>query len=162
MLRLSAAVLLVLGLIHCADAPIHAREFEELCVAKKNLNAELAVLKDSVGEVWDRINLLLENNFSDQMTPAEKNNMTQVRNASLIRMFASYETMDDGLKAAVDDAEGVDKTIAKRIFLLKLKLRDLESREMRLAEKIMEEEGAAALQRYEDMYARNTKQLPGD
>lgn len=102
--------------------------FEE----EKELRCSLAAMKDSISMQWDQINLLLENNMPAEMPGEERANMLKVRNANLIRMFQSFEQMDEGVKVALQATEQMDQEMAQSITAMKKTINDIETQKMKL------------------------------
>lgn len=89
-------------------------------------------MKDSISMQWDQINLLLENNMPAEMPGEERANMLKVRNANLIRMFQSFEQMDEGVKVALQATEQMDQEMAQSITAMKKTINDIETQKMKL------------------------------
>ncbi|MCB0537905.1 MAG: hypothetical protein KDE33_10320 [Bacteroidetes bacterium] len=117
---------------------------------EKELSCQLASMKDSITLEWDNINGLLEENLPADMPLEEKNNMLKVRNASLIRMFQSFDEVDEEVKKALDKTEKVDMEMSKRITALKREVQKIESEKMMLFQKINETMGAEEVARFKD------------
>lgn len=118
---------------------------------EKQLNCQLISMKDSITSEWDNINLLLENNLPENMPIDEKNNMLKVRNANLIRMFQSFETVDEGVKMALNKTEQLDMEMTKRITGLKQEMQKIESEKMALFQKINEAGGTDQVARLKEI-----------
>lgn len=93
-------------------------------------------MKDSITTEWDNINYLLEENLPAEMPSEEKTNMLKVRNASLIRMFQSFDDVDEGVKMALAKTEQLDIEMTKRITVLKKEVQKIESEKIALFQKI--------------------------
>lgn len=118
-----------------------ATELRELFHKEKQLNCLLGAMKDSITTEWDTINRLLEREMPPDMPADEKNNMLRVRNANLIRMFESFDEMEEEVKIALKKTEQFDVEMSRRITALKKDLHDIESRKMSLFQQIKQEEG---------------------
>jgi hypothetical protein len=145
-------LLLLPVVLGCADKPKHEATLLELFQKEKKLSCQLSSMKDSITTKWDNINHLLEENLPAEMPAEEKTNMLKVRNASLIRMFQSYDDVDEGVKMALDKTEQLDLEMAKRIAALKKEVEKIESEKMMLLQKITEASGADEVARFNDLH----------
>lgn len=91
----------------------------KLSEKEKELNCQLASMKNSITREWDNINNLLEASLPEEMPEDERNNILAVRNANLIRMFQSFENIDDSIKMALKITEQKDMEMSKRLQALK-------------------------------------------
>ena len=89
----------------------------------KNLNCQLAAMKDSITTEWDNINYLLERNLPAEMPSEEKTNMLKVRNASLYPNVPIFDDVDEGVKMVLAKTEQLDIEMTKRITVFRKKKR---------------------------------------
>ena len=147
-----------LFMIGCAEKPNHQAVLMKIFLQEKEIHCELASLKDSITHEWDEMNALLEKNLSSNMPAEEKNNMLKVRNAGLIRMFESFDEVDEAVKRALSEVEQKDREITARIVDLKKKSQKIESQKMALFEIMSQLEGEEAVRNYKEMYGRSLKE----
>ncbi|MEZ4980482.1 MAG: hypothetical protein R2769_02630 [Saprospiraceae bacterium] len=114
-------------------------KMEVLFQKEKQALCHLTTLKEKITTVWDRIAQLLEEQLPEEMPEDEKSNMIAVRNANLIRMFQSYDSLEADLKDSIQKAEAIDLEIMKTINEQKKILEEVELEKMRLMEKLPEE-----------------------
>ncbi|MGH1433555.1 MAG: hypothetical protein ACRBG0_03750 [Lewinella sp.] len=107
-------------------------------------------MKDSISTEWDNINNLLETSLPQEMPQEERMNMLKVRNANLIRMFQSFDGLDEAVKVALMKTEEMDKEMTKRITSLKKEANEIESQKRALFEKISQSVGAEEVARIKD------------
>lgn len=144
--------LLLFAVLGCTSKPKLEATLLELFQKEKVLNCQLASMKDSITTEWDSINHLLEENLPAEMPAEEKANMLKVRNANLIRMFQSYDAVDEGVKMALDKTEQLDMEMTQRITALKKEVQKIESEKMMLLQKINEASGADEVARFNDLH----------
>ncbi|MCB9339026.1 MAG: hypothetical protein H6577_12925 [Lewinellaceae bacterium] len=144
--------LLLFAVFGCENKPNEEAALLELFQKEKALNCQLASMKDSITTEWDNINHLLQKNLPTDMPAEEKTNMLKVRNASLIRMFQSFDDVDEGVKMALDKTEQLDMEMTKRITVLKKEAQKIESEKIVLFQKINEASGADEVSRFKDLH----------
>ncbi|MCB9316484.1 MAG: hypothetical protein H6569_10125 [Lewinellaceae bacterium] len=107
-------VLVLLG--GCSQTGTFETELMQLGYQEKTILCTLEVLHSRISNEWDGINALLEANLPPDMPKEEKFNMLNVRNANLIRMFESFQTIDPEIKQALDTVEQADVDMRKEIL----------------------------------------------
>jgi hypothetical protein len=126
-------------------------KMEALIQKEKEVHCHLTTLKEKITRVWDNIAQLLDENLPEEMPADEKSNMIAVRNANLIRMFQSYESLDTELKDSIQKAESIDLEIMKTINEQKKILEEVGMEKMRLMEELPEEKRTEFTQKLEKM-----------
>lgn len=146
-------ILLPLALLiaGCHNANHNEEALLALFQKEKDLHCQLAVMKDSIRMEWDHVSEMLDENLPEDMPEEEKNNMLKVRNASLIRMFQSYDDVDDQVKMALDKTEMLDRDMSQRINLVRQELQKTETETMQLFQKIGESKSSDELARLKDI-----------
>lgn len=139
------------GIIGCDKTSHEEVDLLQLFAKEKELNCELASMKDRITKEWDNINFLLKENLAPDMPEEEKANMLKVRNANLIRMFQSFNDMDEELKMALKETEEIDLEMTKRINVLKKESNEIESQKMILFQIINEKKGSEEVARLKDV-----------
>lgn len=134
--------------ISCSNQKDYEQQLTNVFEQEKSIQCELASMKDSIGQKWDAINALLEKNLPAKMPVAEKSNMLRVRNANLIRMFESFDSMPEAIKLALDEVENEDIKMSERINALKKEAQAIESQKLALFEEIGNSEGEQAVLEY--------------
>jgi uncharacterized small protein (DUF1192 family) len=109
-------------------------------------------MKDSISTEWDHINQLLESGLPADTPEEEKKNMLKVRNAGLIRMFQSYDGMEEEVKVALEQTEQLDMEMSKRITALKKEIQRIESQRIELFQKVEQKEGPQKVDHYRAVY----------
>ncbi len=137
----------LIGLFGCDKQPSDEAILLELFQKEKELNCSLSSMKDSISTEWDNINTLLTNTLPPDMPQQERANMLKVRNANLIRMFQSFDDLDETVKMALRKTEEMDQKMTKRITSLKQESNKIESQKIALFEKINQTAGAAEVTR---------------
>jgi len=145
-------LILLFAVSGCENKPNEEAVLLELFHKEKKLSCQLASMKDSIITEWDNINHLLEENLPADMPTEEKTNMLKVRNASLIRMFQSFDDVDEEMKMALNKTEQLDMKMTKRITVLKKEVQKIESEKIALFQKINEASGAEELARFKNIH----------
>ncbi|GLR17469.1 hypothetical protein GCM10007940_20840 [Portibacter lacus] len=125
--------------MNCTQSEAPYNEFHQLINQEKELLCLLESMKDSINNDWAQINILLNEQVPEDMPAEEKNNMLKVRNADLIRMFESYQSMSDDIKEKLTETEKRDQEMGAQIINLKKELKRIESERMIFFEKSVEE-----------------------
>lgn len=146
------ALLLYFAVSSCSKIPKEKTALLDLFQQEKSLNCQLASMKDSITVEWNNINLLLEDSIPTDMPEEEKNNMLKVRNANLIRMFQSFDNLDERVKMALNKTEQLDMEMTKRITAIKREFQQIESQKMKFLEKINRREGANEVARLKEIH----------
>jgi hypothetical protein len=149
LLKSVACFLLIslIGIFGCEKQPSDEAILLELFQKEKALNCRLSSMKDSISTAWDDINHLLTNALPPDMPEQERANMLKVRNANLIRMFQSFDDIDESVKMALSKTEEMDQEMTKRITSLKQEANKIESQKIALFEKINQTAGAEEVTR---------------
>ncbi len=133
--------LLVVGVSACSQPMDETKALAELSQQELLLNCRLSGIRDSISGQWDQVNQMLDEKLPPDMPAKEKANMLKVRNANLIRMFQSYEGLDQELKSTLEFTENMDLDLTRQITALKQELEVLEIRKMVVFEQIYKEKG---------------------
>ena len=91
----------------------------------REIECEMEKLEMQAETMWDKTNLALEKALPEDIEDYEKSNMLKVRNADLIRMFETYESLDDPIKAKVDLTEKMDFAMADSMRILQQNQKNL-------------------------------------
>ncbi len=137
----------LIGIFSCEKSSSDKAVLMELFQKEKDLNCNLSLMKDSITMEWDNINNLLEKTLPDDMPQEERANMLKVRNASLIRMFQSFDDTDETVKMALNKTERIDQEMTKRITSLKKEANQIELQKIALFEKINQTKGVEEVAR---------------
>lgn len=108
------------------------KKLAELIDLEMSLRCTMDSIRMAVKEEWDLVNQKLDAGVPADMPEEEKRNMLKVRNAPLIRMFESYETLDSEIRMAVDKAEEMDRFMAGRISEINRQVRNLEDQRFKI------------------------------
>lgn len=114
-------------------------ELENLFIQEKRLFCKLESMKDMIHSRWDNMNNVLEANFPSEMPQKERENMLSSRNASLIRMFDSYDHMDESVHQSLDDLENYDMSMSRTIVAIKDSINQLATQRMDYYKKLAED-----------------------
>ncbi len=133
--------LAAIGLAACSSSSDQTEAMQALHQQETVLQCRLHAIKDSITGQWDEVNQLLTEKLPSDIPAEEKANMLKVRNANLIRMFQSYNDLDQELKSTLDQTEQLDQEMTQQITALKQELQELELRKMAFFEKIYKEKG---------------------
>ena len=136
----------------CTEKTDQGSELKRLFKEEKAIRCELQSMKAGISREWDHTVARLEASLPENMPQEEKNNMLRVRNAGLIRMFESFETVDDGVKQMLAETEKKDAAMAERVAVIKKELMKIDSQKMALFEKISHKKGEEALSSYQAIY----------
>lgn len=140
-------IYLLFGWFGCTHQMHEEAAIIEISYKEKKLNCQLASMKDSITKEWDNINDILEKNLPEEMPEQEKINMIKVRNANLIRMFQSFDYLDESVKLTLDETEQRDVAMTKRINRLKGDIQEIEIQKMELFSIINEKFGSEEVAR---------------
>lgn len=140
--------------VGCENSPTDEALLLTLFQQEKALKCELSLMKDSIVTEWDNINALLKSVLPPDMPPQEQANMLKVRNANLIRMFQSFDSLDESVKMALTKTEKIDAEMTKRITSLKQEVNHIETQKIALLEKVNQSEGVEEVARLKQMNAR--------
>ena len=127
-------LVILIGILSCNKNQSVEADLMVLFQKEKELNCRLASMKDSITAEWDNITSLLNQNLPTDMPEAEKANMLKVRNANLIRMFQSFDNVDETIKSALQRTEEMDMKMTKRITSAKRESNNIESQKLTLFE----------------------------
>jgi uncharacterized protein YdcH (DUF465 family) len=141
----------LMGVVSCDKPSSDEVVLLELFQKEKELNCSLTLMKDSISMEWDNINTLLKNTLPSNMPSQERANMLKVRNANLIRMFQSFDDVDETVKVALSKTEQIDQEMTKRITSLKKEANQIESQKIALFEKINQTSGAEEVARMKEV-----------
>lgn len=152
-MKLMLPFLLVLGFaISSCDKEIEEEAaLLDLFHKEKQLNCQLASMKDSIAGEWDNTTRILEENLPTDIPEDEKRNLLKVRNANLIRMFKTYDQLDTNVKMVVKETEQIDHNMTQRINALKQESQKIESQKIQLLKKVNQSEGASELERLQEI-----------
>lgn len=84
------------------------------------------------------------------MPKDERIRMLKVRNASPIRMFQSYDNLEEEVKMALNNRETFDLEMTKRIASLQQEINALETSKMSIFQRIIEANGANAVESFRE------------
>lgn len=159
LIRMICLGVMLMTLVSCStDHNEKEVELRQLFMQEKALSCELQAMKEQVRQDWDSINMLLDKNLPEDMPEEEKTNMLKVRNANLIRMFESFEEVDEEVKEALKDTELRDQAVTKKLVVLKKKAGELEARKNILLEELSHAEGEKALSKYKAILSETLKE----
>jgi len=140
-----------LFLIGCSSVTDYEGKLHEIASREKAIDCELQYLRDSVGMEWEHVAAMMEERLPASMPMEEKNNMLQAKNANLIRMFESYETLNDEVKMAVDKAERKDESIASQIMQFRKEKQKIENERMQILG-LASQDGSSDTERLRQVY----------
>lgn len=124
----------------------------DLFQEERKLYCQLASMKDSITLQWDNVNELLAESLPEDMPTEEKENMLMVRNASLIRMFQSFDEVEEEVRVVLDHTEQMDMEMSKRITALKKDVQRIELKKMTLLNKLNQSMGPDEVARLQDIH----------
>lgn len=131
------AALVLVSLIGCKDSSSEVQSEINTMVSKHaKLKCNLSAMEGSLENTWTDMNVLLAQELPKDMPIDEKNNMLAVKNGSLIRMFESFEGLNDTIKKALNRVENEDLKMVTKIHEVKNMLSKLEDERMTLFAKI--------------------------
>ncbi|MBK8966935.1 MAG: hypothetical protein IPM36_09695 [Lewinellaceae bacterium] len=142
--------LIVLG--SCTTRSDYKAELLQLGRQEKTIRCTLGTLQTRISSAWDEVNALMEAKLPPDMPAEEKSNMLNVRNANLIRMFESFQSLDPAVKQALTAVEQADLAMRDQILTLKKQAQQVESQKMALFEKINRAGGTTALETHRKLY----------
>ncbi len=142
----------------CHDSSKQEESLHDLFAQEKVVYCHLNALQDSIRQDWDNINMLLDKNLPAETPAEERANILKVRNANLIRMFESFEQVDDETKQALHNTEMNDQKVAQRMIALKKKAHDIESKRNLLLEELHRKKGDEIVIRYKTNLAQILKE----
>lgn len=107
-------------------------ELKALAEQEKEIHCALAVLEDSVTGVWDQYNETLSTSFPSTSSDYIKEKMLEVRNSGLLRMFQTFDSLDQPAKTHLVEVEALDASIVKDMKKLEDDLNQLEEKKIQL------------------------------
>ncbi len=152
MKRLFCFSLVLLTIASCSDKTNREETFYQLIKEEKALLCELSMMRDSISATWDNVSNMLDQNLPENMPEEEKNNMLNARNGSLIRMFESFENVNDDVKMTLTKAEHYDSEMAKKIMIMKEEKQQIESSIMALLKETKELKGTEGYNQLKTAY----------
>lgn len=105
----------------------------------KVLQCREMALKSRVDSIWGHLSQSLEEKLPEDMPYQERINMVTLRNADLIRMFDSYDSLSPSTHRMVDSIEMMDKEVVSEFSGMKSEMAALEERRMKLFERVESE-----------------------
>lgn len=123
------SLLLIAGCQTTPD-PEFKESFFALAKEQGSIQCELSTMQDTIAAKWDQMGQTLVQHLPDDMPEVEKRNMIAVRNADLIRMFQSYETLAYSIKMELAEVEKEDSMMVVKIRDLNIALKELEQERM--------------------------------
>ncbi len=112
-----------------SDVPSR-EDFLMLALQQKEIQCTFQSMQANISAQWDTMGELLDRHLPEDMPAEEKNNITLVRNANLIRMFQSFEKLDYSVKMELEELEKEDSLVVIKIQELKQKSQELERQRM--------------------------------
>jgi hypothetical protein len=107
-------------------------ELKMLAVQEKEIHCSLKVLEDSVTRVWDQYNETLATSFPNTSSDYIKEKMLEVRNSGLLRMFQTFDSLDQRAKYKLVEVEEMDASIVTDMKKLEDDLNQLEQKKIQL------------------------------
>lgn len=107
-------------------------ELKALAEQEKEIHCALAELEDSVTGVWDRYNETLSTSFPSTSSDYIKEKMLEVRNSGLLRMFQTFDSLDQRAKTQLVEVETLDASVVKDMKKLEKDLNQLEEKKVQL------------------------------
>ncbi|TXF90750.1 hypothetical protein FUA23_04740 [Neolewinella aurantiaca] len=155
----SVSGLLLLLTMGCGNDAQAEMALIQLFDEEKELLCDLKAMKQDITAKWDKVNMVLEENLPESMPAAEKANMLKVRNASLIRMFESFEEVSSGIKQLLDETEAYDDEMASKVVTMKKEKQRIEDEKMALFDEIKRTKGKEV---YHELQANYLKVIDAD
>lgn len=107
-------------------------ELKALAEQEKEIHCALIELEDSVTGVWDRYNETLSTSFPSTSSDYIKEKMLEVRNSGLLRMFQTFDSLDQRAKTQLVEVETLDASVVKDMKKLEKDLNQLEEKKVQL------------------------------
>lgn len=107
-------------------------ELKTLAAQEKEIHCALTVLEDSVTGVWDQYNETLATSFPNTSSDYIKEKMLEVRNSGLLRMFQTFDSLDQRAKTQLLEVEEMDASIVTDMKKLEDDLNQLEEKKIQL------------------------------
>lgn len=101
-------------------------EIEMIAHQIKDNNCRIQMISQYVDDSWTSSIAELRRRLPETLPDQERENILNLKNADLIRMFESYKTFDDNVHSLVDSMEQVDYLWADSIRNLSLTNQNLE------------------------------------
>ncbi len=130
--------MLLLGISACSGDDTESR-VEQISRDIKVLDCMRLSYFEEIESVWDSVERTMATELPEAIPLQERENMLNVRNAELIRMFESYAGLPGDVKSLVDYAETEDQRIVGEFQRLMAQRQALEVERLALFVKIEEE-----------------------
>lgn len=107
--------------VACSDAKRTAQDAagQALLDRSKSLYCDLEQLQSRTDSVWDEVSVALDRNLPQDMRKDHRDNMINLRNTDLVKMFEAYPALDTLVKEKVEKAGQVDQLIAAEVKALR-------------------------------------------
>lgn len=123
-IRLALVAIAGTALISC-QSDAH-QQIEQVARAMKDNSCQMELISKYVDDAWTKSIEELGNRLPKSLPQQERQNILNLKNANLIRMFESYNTFDDNVHSLVDSMEVMDMSWADSLRQLSLKNQMLE------------------------------------
>lgn len=127
------------------------QQLEILAVNESELQCGLRILEDSTRLIWDDFNIELSSQFPETTSEYIRGKMLEMRNAELIRMFQTFDSLPDPIKMHLRETEQKDDGIVKELETIQRKLDSIEMEIIHVFMKI-EEHSPDSLENYRNKY----------
>lgn len=121
--------------IACKDKP-EGKAADELLMKIARLECQQVKLKEEMSILWDSVAIVLEDHLPESMPHQERSNMISVRNAGMIRMFESYDSLGTGIQSMIDVVENQDQKAVSEFALMQEELKMLEQERLKAFEEL--------------------------
>ena len=126
-------------------------KLEVLALQGARLNCQLKILQDSTKHAWDQFNLSLSSQFPETTSEYIRSKMLEMRNAELIRMFQTFDSLPEPIKTELNKIEEVDASIVSEVESIQRRLDSIEMDAIKVFMK-MEERFPDSLTNYRNRY----------
>lgn len=102
------------------------KQIEQIARTMKDNSCQMELISKYVDDAWTESIEELGNRLPESLPQQERQNILNLKNANLIRMFESYKTFDDNVHSLVDSMEIRDMSWADSLRQLSLQNQHLE------------------------------------
>lgn len=141
-MKTSWYTLITILLISCSSASTNFAELsyqlQDLGSSEFDLRCRLRVLEDSTRRAWDQFNAELSSQFPETTSEYIRGKMLEMRNAELVRMFQTFDSLPDLVKTKLKETERKDALIVSEVESIQRKLDSIEMNAIQIFMKIEE------------------------
>ena len=125
-----------IALAGCQQHSQWEEESTRLLSRASELDARQNDLDNSIDSLWDATTVKLDDMIPADFPPVDRNIFLKARNADHIRMFMSYNTLNDSIHSLVDAAGSYDEFLAEQARLLLSERQEFEKDKIQFLRKV--------------------------